>query len=309
MIYQVDENKKEVEWNEIKDGHIYVGFIPFNEFKDNYQFLNIDDNTLHLCEKTSQLNQNNLISYQDYYFGLINIMNAKEIYLKKDSIAFYIFNNLFLIINIDDEDEHIFQVFKTLCLQKIEKDFSITRLVYCFLTELITKDYTYIEEIQDEIESLEETRHQNTLDFSHQVKKLGKEILLLRNYYENLIMIGEELEMNYYSLFENDDMRYFDIFTKRLQRLSDNVQMLRDLLNEVNLTHQSQEEYHLNKTMQLFTIVTTICLPLSLITGWYGMNFRHMPELEYVYSYYIVIGLSLTLVVILIYCFKKKNFF
>ena len=115
--------------------------------------------------------------------------------------------------------------------------------------------------------------------------------------------------MNHHNIFEQDDMRYFEIFTKRIERLSENVQMLRELLNQANDAHQSRLDYHLNKTMQFFTVITTIFMPLTLITGWYGMNFRNMPELNNMYSYYVIIGLSLGLVIGLIIWFKKKKFF
>ena len=48
-------------------------------------------------------------------------------------------------------------------------------------------------------------------------------------------------------------------------------------------------------------------MPLTLIVGWYGMNFEHMPELEFKYSYPIVFGFSLLLVIIMCVIFKKKK--
>ena len=46
-----------------------------------------------------------------------------------------------------------------------------------------------------------------------------------------------------------------------------------------------------NRIMKLLTIVTTIFMPLSLIAGWYGMNFTNMPELDWAYGYPAVIAL------------------
>ena len=61
--------------------------------------------------------------------------------------------------------------------------------------------------------------------------------------------------------------------------------------------------------MKLLTIVTTIFLPLSLIVGWYGMNFQGMPELSWAYGYPAVIAVSVLIAVCLVIYFKKKRWF
>lgn len=48
-------------------------------------------------------------------------------------------------------------------------------------------------------------------------------------------------------------------------------------------------------------------MPLTLIAGWYGMNFRYMPELEWHYGYHAVIAVSLAVVVFCLVLFRKKK--
>ena len=84
-------------------------------------------------------------------------------------------------------------------------------------------------------------------------------------------------------------------------QLADFCEML-----EENYTGFLGEE---NKIMQFLTVVTTIFMPLTLITGWYGMNFVNMPELYYKGSYFIIIGVVLLIVIIEILYFKHKNWF
>ena len=59
--------------------------------------------------------------------------------------------------------------------------------------------------------------------------------------------------------------------------------------------------------MTLLTVVTTVFMPLTLIVGWYGMNFRYMPELDKPWGYPAVIALSVAVVVISLWFFKKKK--
>ena len=55
-------------------------------------------------------------------------------------------------------------------------------------------------------------------------------------------------------------------------------------------------------------MVTTIFLPLTLIVGWYGMNFKYMPELNWKYGYLAVILLSAVIVFFCVRICRKKHF-
>ena len=103
--------------------------------------------------------------------------------------------------------------------------------------------------------------------------------------------------------------RCCQLFMERCQRLQQEIQVLREYAMQVQDVYQAEIEIRQNSIMKLLTIVTTIFLPLSLIAGWYGMNFEHMPELEWVYSYPVVIGVSILIVILSLIYFKKKKFF
>ena len=104
----------------------------------------------------------------------------------------------------------------------------------------------------------------------------------------------------------------------------DHTQMLREYALQIREMQQAQIDLRQNDTMRILTVVSTIFFPLSLIAGWYGMNFSYMPELKCPMAYPIVIVVSI-LIVILILCiligvcilivaveiwyFKKKGWF
>lgn len=307
MIYQVDHQKEIVNIHDIQEEHRYIAMMDLEELKSCYQEFGIDEAAIQRLEDPSLFHQNMIIPAYHYYFGLVHLINARDIFVKKDSLALFIFKNIFLVVVIDDEDHHINQVFQSSSDYVLQKEASITRLVYYFLSDLLAADYQYLEELQNEIEELE-TQEEDSMHFTNQLRQLNKELLLLQNYYENFMAIGEDLEMNHHHIFEDDDSRYFEIFTRRIERLSKNVEMLREILNQAHSAHQSREDYKLNKTMQFFTVVTTIFMPLTLIAGWYGMNFENMPELKSIYGYPAVIVLSCIVVIGLIVLFKKKKF-
>ena len=71
--------------------------------------------------------------------------------------------------------------------------------------------------------------------------------------------------------------------------------------------YQSRINMKQNRVMQFLTVITTIFMPLTLITGWYGMNFRFMPEIQWRYGYMAVMGLSAVILIIEYIIFKRKK--
>ena len=77
---------------------------------------------------------------------------------------------------------------------------------------------------------------------------------------------------------------------------------------QIQSLFQSEIDIRQNRIMQILTIVTTIFLPLTLLVGWYGMNFSGMPELHWKYGYPTIILVSVAVVVLSLWVCKKKKF-
>ena len=93
--------------------------------------------------------------------------------------------------------------------------------------------------------------------------------------------------------------------TDRADRLTGRTVHLIDYAQQVKEAYQGQVDAQQNKNMQFLTVVSTIFFPLTLITGWYGMNFKDMPGLEN--GYPAVAILSILVVAGCIFLFKKKK--
>ncbi|MEG2775071.1 MAG: CorA family divalent cation transporter, partial [Acetivibrio sp.] len=100
----------------------------------------------------------------------------------------------------------------------------------------------------------------------------------------------------------------FHVFADRAARLQGETQVLREYAMQVQDVYQAEIGIRQNNVMKVLTMVTTIFLPLTLIVGWYGMNFIHMPELAWKYGYPVIIGISLLVVISSLIIFKKKKF-
>ncbi|MCI5969129.1 magnesium/cobalt transporter CorA [Helicobacter sp.] len=84
-----------------------------------------------------------------------------------------------------------------------------------------------------------------------------------------------------------------------------NVNM--NILDNIQTLFSSQINIEQNKTIKIFTVVTVAMMPPTLISTIYGMNFKYMPELEWTYSYPIVLGVMIISTVLPILYFKKKK--
>lgn len=258
-------------------------------------------------------NQNNYRStldvYEDHSFGVLNIVEAGKVFATADRVAFFLKRNLFLLCVLHDEDGSVTEIFNAALRRYKPNDVTLEKLLYATLEATIAQDAQALATIEFSISAMEGQviAREVDADFDTQVYQKKRELLILRNYYEQLIDLGEALQENENGLFDGEYLHYVELFTSKAQRLSQNVQMLRDALTQLRDAHQALLDYSLNRIMKLFTVVTVIFLPLTLLVGWYGMNFTHMPELSSPYAYPVVIAVAVLLVAVSLLIFKKKK--
>jgi magnesium transporter len=111
-----------------------------------------------------------------------------------------------------------------------------------------------------------------------------KKLFNLKRYYEQLAEVTSSIERSENEIIDKKALRYFHMLTARCERLFHGVLNLRDYVTQVREAYQAQMDIGLNKVMKLFTVITAVFLPLTLITGWYGMNIP-MPEFRWAYAY------------------------
>ena len=139
------------------------------------------------------------------------------------------------------------------------------------------------------------------------VNEIRSDIRELLVHYEQIIDMTQELEENENGFFREENLRYIHLFMNLMLRRHNSAVSLRDHTMQVRDLYNAQLEVHQNRIMTLLTVITTIFMPLTLIAGWYGMNFRYMPELEWRYSYPVVIAVSVLIVAVCLIWFKRKK--
>ena len=179
--------------------------------------------------------------------------------------------------------------------------------LYRFFNGLIKCDNDSLEALEEEIITAEDgILSSPKRQFSQDFARFRRTLFILKRYYEQLNTIFEGLVENENHLISDDSLRHFVILDGRIDRLYENVRSLRDYVSQVREAYQAQIDIEQNSLMKTFTVITAIFLPLTLLVGWYGMNLQ-MPEFEWNYGYFFVIGLSVVIIVFCLREFKKRK--
>lgn len=209
--------------------------------------------------------------------------------------------NIFFICEDERSLNKVHELFK--------KDDSIEKMIYNFFANLINEDTNYLEALEEEItETEDDLLTSSKKECTKEIIAYRRELLQLKKYYEQLNRIFEGLVQNENNLISSDSLRYFNILDSRIDRLFSNVLNIRDYVTQVREAYQAQIDIEQNNLMRVFTVITSIFLPLTLIVGWYGMNLQ-MPEFSWKYGYAFVIALSLVISTICLVIFKRKKWF
>ena len=86
------------------------------------------------------------------------------------------------------------------------------------------------------------------------------------------------------------------------------METFRDMVSGMLDIYLSSISNKMNEVMKVLTIIATIFIPLTFIAGIYGMNFKHMPELEWHWGYPAALGIMLAIVLFMIGWFRRKRF-
>ena len=183
----------------------------------------------------------------------------------------------------------------------------LERFLYDLLELIVTRDLALMEGFEQELDRLEEGILGPEDVGLARVNDIRSQVRELQIHYEQLIDLVQELEENENGFFAEDRLRYFHLSMSRLERLRDLADSLRDHTMQLRDLYHTQLEAKQNRIMTLLTVVTTIFMPLTLITGWYGMNFRYMPELDKPWAYPAVIALAVLVAAGCLIFFKKKK--
>lgn len=183
-------------------------------------------------------------------------------------------------------------------------------LLYLLLDAIVDGYFGVIEALSGRIDALEEQiMESNAKEHLLKIREIKLLLLTLNKHIWPLRDVASLMGKESTELIRATTEPYIrDVYNHVVQAI-DMTETFRELLSGLADLHLSNTSYRLNEIMKVLTIISTIFIPLTFIAGVYGMNFKHMPELELQWGYGAIWVLMIAIAGMMAYYFWKKKWF
>lgn len=248
--------------------------------------------------------------YEDYIFIVMKMLQYEEKLrtVRAEQVSLVLGKNY--LISFQENQGDVFEGIRQRLRNKKGRMRSLGTdfLAYSIIDAVVDNYFMILERIGEEIEDLEEEVVKNptpkTIQALHGLKRemvfLRRSVWPLREVISSLQRTGSKLMKKSTSLYLRD------VYDHTIQVI-DTIETDRDILSGMLDIYLSSISNRLNEIMKVLTIIGTIFIPLTFITGLYGMNFRYMPELEHPFGYPAVLVIMLLVFALMLAYFKRKR--
>ncbi len=181
-------------------------------------------------------------------------------------------------------------------------------LLYALIDSIVDHYFLLIENLGEELDQIEYSLFDNPnnqiLERIHVVKK---EMLQIRRSVYPLREVVARLERSESPLILSGTRIFIrDVYDHSIHVI-ETLEILRDMASGMSDLYMSSLGNKMNNIMKVLTIIATIFIPLTFVAGVYGMNFENMPELEWEWGYYGILGFMLAIIIGMVYYFRVKK--
>ncbi|MBZ9687029.1 magnesium/cobalt transporter CorA [Clostridium estertheticum] len=291
-------NNEEVFWLNINN----PTDSDFEFLKDKFKFhqLTIDD-CIHKTKRSK------ITDYNDYHFLIITTSDSHpNNTFSYNNIYVYISSSYIITIHYG-ENKSVKKI-----MNDIDNGLDIVSngsdfVLYHILDEAIDQLFIITDKLEERINTLEEETMNNPVQNTlNNIIKVKKSIIKLRRVVSPLREVLNTLLRHDDIITEKHRLYFSDIYDHIL-RIYDLIESDHEMVTSCLELYSSQLSNSMNKVMKVLTIISTIMMPLTIITGIYGMNFENMPELHAKYSYFVIIFIMIFSSFCQILYFKKKK--
>jgi magnesium transporter len=189
-------------------------------------------------------------------------------------------------------------------LRKMGADY----LAYTLLDIVVDQYFVVLEKLGERIEVLEGKLLADPATATlKKIQNLKKEMLLLRKWIWPLREVISSLERGEFPGIQESTRIYIrDVYDHAIQ-VMDAIEIYRDMLSGMLDIYLSSLNNRMNAVMKVLTIIATIFMPLTFLAGVYGMNFKHMPELDWPWGYPLILLVMAFVAILMLTLFRRKK--
>jgi len=248
--------------------------------------------------------------YSDAHFISLKYLrfDAMQNIVERQAMSIYFGKGY--VLTFQEHEDDVFQAIRTRIENKVGRIRSrgADYLAYAIMDYVVDNYFQVLDGVEEKIEELEDLISTSTETINKSdLYALKKELLKIRKSVSPLregINLFSRTESN---LVDERTLVFIrDVYDHTIH-IVDNTDTLRDILSGLQDLYISEISLRMNKIMQFLTIVTAIFVPLSFLTGLYGMNFEYIPELQIKNGYFILWGVMLLITLGSLFYFRKKK--
>ena len=251
---------------------------------------------------------------KDHLFILLHQVYEVKGGLKKERTAIFLKDNF--VITMQERSGDVFNSIR----ESIRHNEGLFRerdadyLLYALLDAIIGNYVPILENISSQMEILEnkvlKDKDKETLRRIHGIRR---RILFARRTIFPLLEVFRRLRLEGREFFKEETQGYLEELYNHVMEILDIIESQRDMANGLVEIYYSTISMRINEIIRILTVVSTIFIPLTFITGIYGMNFNprvspyNMPELNWYYGYPLTLLAMLAIALGMLYYFKRKE--
>jgi magnesium transporter len=248
--------------------------------------------------------------FDDYIFIVLKIVfyNKEQEMIEIEQLSIILGKNY--IITFQEREDQIFDPIRHR-IQSMKgriRQRGTDYLTYALMDVVVDNYYLILENIGETIENLEEQVLNNPdKSIPLKIQNLKKDVMFLRKSLWPLREAINNLNKQETELVADTTYPYLhDLYDHTIQ-VVDTLEIYREMASGIMDLYLSNVNNKMNEVMKVLTIIASIFIPLTFITGIYGMNFENMPELKWSFGYLFALSIMAIVGVILVIFFKKRK--
>lgn len=289
----------QVRWLNVHGLHPYV----IKQLKDHFRF-----HTLAAEDVLNTHQRPKLEDYADHLFLTLRMMTAEKDQLSNEQISVFFYRDQ--VITFQEKAGDVWGPIR----KRLENPAARLRsqgsgyLLYAMLDAVVDHCFPILESYGDLLEDLE---HHVIADpippVQRRIHGVKRELVMLRRNIWPLRDVLSALERDEGDFFTSYVRTYLrDVYDHTVQVI-DIVETYREMAGGLNDLYMSSVGNRMNEIMKVLTIMASFFIPITFVAGVYGMNFEHIPELEWQYSYAVFWMVCLSMVGGLVVYFRRKG--
>lgn len=253
------------------------------------------------------LNKPKLDYYEEYSFLILNALQKDT--LAPVEISLFVSQNYIISFHTERLRE-INEAWDRVTSERNNWDKGPPFVAYQIFDKIVDQFFPAVYEIEDKLDEIDSNPNNKSihqiLDVVFQVRgdilKLRRIITSMRD------LVYRILNSERLPSFKEHKLYFSDIHD-HLLKLSEMLDSNREITSDLRDSYLSMNSNRMNTNMMVLTVITTIFIPLNFVAGIYGMNFKHMPELNWQYGYFMVLGVMLCIGISMFWWFRRKGWF